>query len=395
MLEIILFLLLGILFGIIMGLIPGIHPNMIILAVPFLVSLNIHFVDLLVFIVAMGVTNSIVDFIPSILLGAPEGGNELSVLPGHKMLMDGHGYDAVKLAVIGAIGSAFVFLLALPVLVFSLSSLYIFIKPFIYLLLLFIVLLMMLTENGKNKIVAVFVFVFSGALGMVMGKIPVDETLILFPVFSGFFGISLLLIQLKQKTRLPKQKESKDFVSRKTINRSVISGTLGGVVSGFLPGVGSSEIATLATVDKNDKSFLITLGALTTANTILSIMALWLIGRSRSGLAVAVSQIGEIGFSEIILIIGVFTVSVGLASIVTLKLTKIFLEFAQKIDYSLIGKFVIIFIMVMTFIFTGIIGIIILATCTAMGVFVNLVGIKRGNLMGVLILPTILFYAGF
>ncbi len=148
MLEIILFLFLGILIGVIMGLIPGIHPNMIVLAVPLLASFSIGNLPLLAFIVAIGITNTMIDFIPSIFFGAPESGKELSTLPGHRMLMRGHGYDAIKLTVVGGVGAVIFIALLLPLLILIVPIAFVTLRPIIYLLLLAIVLLMILTEKG-------------------------------------------------------------------------------------------------------------------------------------------------------------------------------------------------------------------------------------------------------
>ena len=102
-LEVLFFILLGIVFGVLTGLIPGVHPNLIVLTIPILMALNLEPLVLLAFIVSLAVTNSITDFIPSILLGAPDSGNELSILPGHRLLMQGLGYQAVKLCLVRVI----------------------------------------------------------------------------------------------------------------------------------------------------------------------------------------------------------------------------------------------------------------------------------------------------
>ncbi len=234
----------------------------------------------------------------------------------------------------------------------------------------------------------------SGSIGLLMNKFPLDPTLVLFPVFSGFFGLGLLFLQVRNKTKIPKQKSPESFFSRKQMNRSVVAGSLGGVAAGFLPGVGSSEIATLATLDKNDKSFLVTTGALTMANIILSILCLWLISRPRSGLAVVINQLAEVGFNEVIFIVIISLITVGIAVVLTLKLAKFFLNIIGKIKYDSISKIIIAFIVVLSVVFTGWFGLFLLILCTALGIFTNLSNVKRGNLMGVLILPTLLFYAG-
>ena len=116
MLDILIFIFLGLLVGVGFGLVPGLHPNMIILLVPILSQLNIATLPLIAFVVTVGISNTFLDFVPSMLLGAAEEGTELSVLPSHRMLLEGNGYEAVKLAVIGGIGSMIVIAAILPAL---------------------------------------------------------------------------------------------------------------------------------------------------------------------------------------------------------------------------------------------------------------------------------------
>src|SRR3989344_8829446 len=354
--ELFLFLLTGIICGVFFGLIPGIHPNTIVLFVPFFLSLSIDPLYLITFIVTLGITNSIIDTIPSILLGAPDSGNELSVLPGHKMLLRGQGYDAIKLTVVGSFYSVVFIFTLLPVFVFLLPPLFSVAKPYIYLLLIGIVGIMILTENGKKKIVALILFFMSAAIGLIADKIPINGVILLFPIFAGLFGLSQLLLGIKNKIKLPKQKMSEFDVSRKTITKSSFLGTLAGSATGFLPGVGTSEIASLAAIDKNEKSFLITLGAITTANTILSILSLWLIERSRSGLAVAIDQLFNIGFDEVLLILFVVLIAGGVSIILALILAKRFVKIIEKIDYVRVSILVCVILFSLTVVFTGFYG---------------------------------------
>ncbi|MBU0760907.1 MAG: tripartite tricarboxylate transporter permease, partial [Nanoarchaeota archaeon] len=139
--EIIIVLLLGILAGTITGLIPGIHINLIGI---FLISLSasllsstppIYFV---VFVVAMAITHTFVDFIPSVFLGCPDTDTELSVLPGHELLKKGEGYQAVLLTCYGSILAIFTLtLIAFPS-ILIISKLYNFIDGLIPFLLIII-----------------------------------------------------------------------------------------------------------------------------------------------------------------------------------------------------------------------------------------------------------------
>src|SRR3990167_9497900 len=96
--EIFIFLFLGTAVGIFTGLVPGVHINMVgslIASSSLLILSSLNPIYLVVFIVSMSITHVFVDFIPSIFLGAPEEGTELSVLPGHEMLNQGLGFHSV------------------------------------------------------------------------------------------------------------------------------------------------------------------------------------------------------------------------------------------------------------------------------------------------------------
>jgi putative membrane protein len=392
MFELLLFIILGIVIGIFFGLAPGLHPNLIVLMIPFFISLNAAPLSLIAFVVSIAVVNTIVDFIPSILLGAPDAGTELTVLPGHRMLLAGHGYEAVKLAVIGSVGAVIFCTLLSPLLIVGVPLLYAFLKPHTWILLIVIVGILILSEKRWKKVVATACFFMAGAIGVMSNSLPLDNSLLLFPLLSGLFGMSTLLLQLKTKTKIPKQEKGSITISRKTINRSVILGSAGGIFSGLLPGVGSSQIAAIASVDKNEKSFLMTNGSITMANIIMSIMSLWLIARPRSGVAVALSQMVSIGFNEFLFIVFCALAVCGVAAVVTLFIARKFVGFMEKINYSAISIVVIFVIIVLAFLFTGFYGLFLLALCTCLGIFTNLANVRRSVLMGVLILPAILFY---
>src|SRR3989344_6385574 len=102
-LEIVVFTLIGIALGIVSGLLPGIHVNTIsafILAILPTLS-GFSTISIVIAIVSMAVVNSFLSFIPSILFGAPDSETVLSVLPGHRMLLNGEAIEAIKLTAVG------------------------------------------------------------------------------------------------------------------------------------------------------------------------------------------------------------------------------------------------------------------------------------------------------
>ncbi len=394
MLELLLFVLLGILAGIAFGLVPGLHPNFLILLSPVLFAL-IPGENIIAFIVSMAVANSVSDFIPSILLGAPEEGTELSVSPGHRMLLEGHGYDAVKLAVAGSMLSVVALSFLFPAVVFLFPFIYRAFQPSLFFILVWISLYIIMTEDGSKKLLAAFCFLLSGIVGLSLHNFPLDGSVALFPVLSGLFGSSVLVMQFRQKVaHIPRQKPG-EYVSRRLLVRSSLFGSVGGIFSGLLPGVGASQVASLATVDRNEKSFLVTLGALATANIIISIMSLWLISKSRSGVSVILSSFVDFGLGDVVLVLFVSLFACAVAAIATLKLSKIFLGFMESINYVMVSKVVFLVILASVLVFTGIFGLLLFVVCTALGVFAYLSKIKMSVLMAVLLLPTVIFYYPF
>ena len=120
LIELILFLLIGIAFGTITGLIPGIHINLIgatLVSLSFSLFYKISPIYLVVFITSMSITHTFLDFIPSIFLGCPDTDTELSILPGHQLLKQGQGYQAILLTSYGSLAAILILtLITLPIL---------------------------------------------------------------------------------------------------------------------------------------------------------------------------------------------------------------------------------------------------------------------------------------
>ena len=197
-LEIIIAITLGCLFGIFTGLIPGIHINLISLLV---LSMSAYLLNITspltisVFIISMAITHTFLDSIPSIFLGAPEGGdNALSVLPGHKMLLEGRGYEAVMLTLIG---SFFALILAIVIsypVGILVGSIYPYLQKIMGYILIFASGFLIIRER-KSRMWALIIFLLSGVLGLsTLGLVNLKNPL--FPLLSGLFGTSTLIVSL-------------------------------------------------------------------------------------------------------------------------------------------------------------------------------------------------------
>jgi putative membrane protein len=110
----------GIFLGCMTGLIPGFHVNNVALIAlsltPLAIGLGIPLSAVAAIIVSMGTVHTFLNYIPSALVGAPDGDTALALLPGHRMLLAGKATQGVAYS---ARGSQLGLLLSLPLLLFA------------------------------------------------------------------------------------------------------------------------------------------------------------------------------------------------------------------------------------------------------------------------------------
>jgi len=411
--EVLLFTFIGIILGIFTGLIPGIHVNTIFITLPFLTPIifNFNFSIYAVFalIVSMAVAHTIFDFIPSIFLGVPEDSTALSILPGHKLLLQGKGIEALFLTIIGGLFITILFILLLPFLIFLIPILFNSLKFYIPLILILIVSFTILTEKSKSGMFFSFLlFLFSGFLGLItLNSKLIPEGYVFFPLFTGLFGIPTLIISLGTKSEIPPQSGLIFNIKRKLVLSGVFKSLFSSLLVGILPGVGAAQ-ATVLTQEltnlgkkknkekiesENLKEFLISIGGINTSITLISFLSLYSIQKARTGASVAISKLIEnFQINELILLISISLISIGISSILALYIGNKILIFIQKIPYYKISLIILSFLFIFGLIFTGILGVIVMLISTSIGMIAPLSKIKRSHSMGVIILPVILFY---
>ncbi len=403
-LEILFFIILGILAGTFTGLMPGIHVNNVSLIVisisPVFIAHHIPLHAVASFIMAMAVTHTILDFIPSIFLGVPEDSTALSVLPGHRLLLQGKGLEALFLTIIGGVGVTILFVLLIPLLILFLPAFYNTIKPYILWILIAIVSIMIITEEKLKRIWALIVFLLSGILGLIVfNSATISPIFVFFPLFTGLFGISTLIISLRGSSIIPPQEEWIGRIDRNLIFGGIIKSFFSGLLVGTLPGLGAAQATVLTqeiTRKHDHKEFLISIGGINTAVAIFSILSLYTIGKPRSGAAVAIGKImGDFRTNELILLISTALIAVGISSILALKISRKGLKLIEKIPYNKLSILTILLLVIMITILTSFPGLLILLVSTAIGLIAPLTGVKRSHSMAVLLLPVILFYAGY
>ncbi|MFH0956710.1 MAG: tripartite tricarboxylate transporter permease [Candidatus Aenigmatarchaeota archaeon] len=396
-LEVMLFTLAGIGAGVLVGLVPGIHPNTVfamLLPAIFTAGASGSY-PLMAFVVAISVSNTIVNFIPSIFIGAPEEETSLSVLPGHRMLLRGEGYSALFMTVVGSALGAILTAAALPLMYFTIPLLYAGMESYTHMLLLFVFLLLLAMERGwGRRACAAFMFLSSGLAGVTLLYSMPSEA-VLFPALSGLFGIPLLLMGARGRTAIPKQKMKKAASVRPA--RGSVTGWIAGLLVGLLPGIGSAQAGVLSgtALRGRRKDFMVSLGAIATANIMFTFIALAVIGKARSGAAAAIEELGiSLGAADVAFMMAVSLFSCFLACLFTLWTGRRAAGALSGVDYGKVNVLVLAAIVVLIAVLSGPAGVAIAALLTVMGISCEILGVKRMYLMGFLMLPTMLFFAG-
>jgi len=158
----------GTVVGIMTGLVPGIHTNTVaavLMTVNGSLTLGLvgflgngSFLEaqvaLICFLVAVAMAHVFISYIPATFLGAPDESTALSVLPGHRLLLQGRGMVALRLSAQGGLAAVLLCVssvLALRCIMGGPLDVYDRTKPFIPLLLMLVVLLMVMTEGRSRK----------------------------------------------------------------------------------------------------------------------------------------------------------------------------------------------------------------------------------------------------
>ena len=390
--EIILAILLGIIAGTITGLIPGIHINLIgafLISLSASVLLQINSTYFVIFIVAMAITHTFIDFIPSIILGCPDTDTELSILPGHKLLKQGKAYEAILLTAYGSLAA----IIILVVLFYPSFLLIKFAHNAIETILPYILIAtsIFLIFLEKKKVKALIVFLITGILGYLVLS-PLEITQPLLPLLTGLFGSSTLIMSIQNKTKIPKQEITKPKVKLK---KPLLGAFLASPLCSFLPGLGSGQAAVIGNVisRQNNKGFLVLLGATNTFVMGFSFLALFAISRTRTGAAAAIKEILPTFSNNILfLIIIIILISGILSFFLVKKISKYLVHKVQKVNYIWLATGTIVFLTILVTFISGWKGLLVLITATITGLYCISLGVRRTNMMGCLLLPVIIFY---
>lgn len=398
LIQLIVALVVGVIAGTLTGLTPGIHINLVaIILLGFSASLldTVSPLTLIIFITAMAITHTFTDFIPSIFLGAPDEDSVLSVLPGHQLLLKGHGYTGIILTLYGSATALLIILIFAPVFIYLLPIIYPYVLRIMPIILILVSGHLIFLEKDK-KLLALITFLLAGFLGIATLNLPIKEPLL--PLLTGLFGASNLIISIKQKTKIPKQKifKIKEIrLNKKSFAKSTLASIIAAPFTAFLPGLGASQAAVIGSeiTELNQKEFLFLLGAINTIVMGLSFIALYSIQKTRTGAAVAISRlIPELTINNLLFIIGAIIIAGIISFFITILIAKQISKHIHKIHYSKLSIIILLILTFLTIYFSGFLGFLVFIVGASLGISTILSGIRRMHLMGCLLIPTILYY---
>lgn len=382
--------------GLVAGLIPGIHMNTFSVLSA---NLGIPTDALALGLGAAFVAHSASSLLPSIFLGAPGEATALAVLPGHRMLLKGEGLKALALSLYGLVlGSLFFVILALP-LYKVLPKLAPFLRGNMGAILAVASGYMLVGEREPVKIAqAIFVFLMAGLLGVLVLGMPLKEETKLFTLLTGAFGLSGLFIgSLPGSGKLPLQKTSMEETCLKNIARPAAIGTLAGATVGVLPAMSSSVSLSLlgAFFSKSfwEGEILVSIGAANVTGFLFSLVTLASVGKARNGTAHAISGL-VVSPNQALMAAAVGLALMLLAVVAVVFLSRRFIKTLGLVDYTTLNRLSLAFLLLLVLANGGPLGLLIAATAASIGLLTVLFGIGRANAMGMLLVPTMLFYMG-
>ena len=397
MIEFLIAIIIGCLLGIITGITPGIHINLIAAILLVYSAILVKIADpiiIAVIIIAMSITHTFADFIPTTFLGAPNENTLSGTLPAHKLLLKGEGEKAIRLSIMGSITGIILTIIFSPALFFIIKILFEKIQPSFGVLLVLISISLVIKEEKKLK--AAGLLLISGCLGIVVLNSPVLKDPLL-PLFTGLFGISSLVISINDNTKIPKQKTKSEInIKIKEILSISILSTFLSSLTAILPAITTSQITNIImSIYKKLKEEIVILitSLIGTSSMIMSLIGLYAIGKARNGSIISIKEIiGKMDLQIILIIYSTILITIGVSYLLTIQTSKIFINVIQKINYKIISVTLTLLLIILIFYFTGYTGILVAITSTSLGVLTIKSNIGRNVLISCLIMPVALFY---
>lgn len=357
-------------------------------------------------IMSASVVHSFVDFVPSVFIGAPDGEDAVSVLPGHRLLLMGRGMEAVRAAAIGSlVGSSAALIMAVPLQFLLSDSAGEALDALTPLVLILVSGILLLSERRRGSgIWGVVVFGMSGMLGLMCMTVPASfdgilgEDGVMMPLLTGLFGIPVLMEGAGQ-ARIPRQTDRvHDPVGPLPGLRGVAMGAVAGWFSGITSTVGASVSAAVFP-ERSPARFISCVASVGTVTSVLDLVTLSVSGNGRSGTALAIGEMagdslsGQMSQTFMLLLFSSAVASL-LGYWLTIASGRMMSRIVSGIRPERMNRAVIAALVALTFVLSGPNGLLVLLCSTLVGMMPGAFGTGRVILCGCLVIPVLLFRLG-
>ncbi|WP_425601394.1 tripartite tricarboxylate transporter permease [Halobaculum magnesiiphilum] len=379
------------------GLVPGLHANnfafLLAAAAP---ALDAPPVPLGCAMVAAGVVHTFLDIVPSLALGLPDAAMAAAALPGHRLVAEGRGREAMRLS---AVGSGVALALALPaaaVVTAGMRVAYPYLRAWLPVVLAGVALLLVLTESSNRcRLAGALSFALATALGLVTLDAPTDPLVaaggVLAPLFAGLFGVPVLVDALGG-AGVPSQADARLGLSGRELTGAAAAGTGGGAAVGYLPGVSAGVAAVLAlpaTAGRDPaREYVVATSGANTATAVFALFAYWSFDATRSGVFVALDGAGVPAALPALLSAVVVAGAVGTVAVVLVGDAA--LRVVGGLPHAPLVAGVIVGLALLSLAFAGPLGVAVLVAAAAVGFVPVRLGCRRVHLMGVLLGPLVI-----
>lgn len=364
------------------GLTPGLHTNTMTFGVlPLLTTLP--FPQAAGFITAAAAAHSCLEHIPSTLAGVPDESSVLARRPGIDALMDGRAAAAIHRGLTGATVAVTMAAALLPVIVLLGKTTYEAIRPFLPMVLPVIAAVNILGTRRPHRSLALFTV--AGIAGHVTLNGPTTSFTLL-SMLTGLFAVPGLIDGIGQQ--IPPQEPSQQ---PPTALRNGALGSIAGLASGFLPGVGPSSILFLHSRFIPEDGWLPANAGINISDALFSLIAITTIGNPRSGAAIAVQMLGS-ATRFLPALVGTVLVAAGISITVGRRLTPYLVRWVSDRSTTPFNTTLLVGLILLVLTLTGLHGLGQCLVFTGIGLAALRWQVEPRMLMGVLLVPVTVYF---
>jgi putative membrane protein len=376
----------------------------------------------LMLFVGMVVGYAVASGIPAILISAPDDSSAWIVSPGHSYLLQGRGYEALALTVIGCLGGLWALIALAPLASCVTGALHHVLQPHLHWIVGALALFVLLSEWPKDpergsspfaRLFAAWVplaaglatFALSGLLGLVLGYRPMVPRAMsyqgLVPAFAGLFAVPWLVQNLLSGVRIPKQHVARSVDANLSLALGgVAAGTVGGLVATYLPAVTGSLgglVAGHATAQRDERAFLVAQGATKMVYYAGALLLFLAPGPpfTRGGMASMLAPVYTPRSGRTYgLSVAAMAICGAVASLLTLALGRWASRLVSSRPSRWLSVAVLIALVATVGGLTGGRGTLVTLAASGIGLIPLSFGSRRANCLGILLLPMLLDAAG-